>query len=91
MHQAIPSSKDIYISDNGWLTREATEDEIREVVNQMSPLNAPGSDSMHEIFYWKRGHIISKNICTVILAFSKHGYILRDLNNCNINSKKGIS
>lgn len=56
-------------ADNEWLTRDATDEEIRQVVNQISPHKAPGSDSMHAVFYNKCYHIVGKNICLMIRAF----------------------
>lgn len=50
-HQTVPISKDITTPNNDWLIREATEDEIKQAVNQISHLNTPRPDSMYALFY----------------------------------------
>lgn len=48
-YQGIPLSKDITTLDNEWLTREAPEEAIQQVVNQINPLKVPEPESMHVI------------------------------------------
>lgn len=50
VHQTIPLSRDITVSDNEWLTTDATEREVQQVVKQINPLKASGPDVMHAIF-----------------------------------------
>lgn len=57
LKNTIHLSKDVAKSDDEWLTREVTIDEVWTTVQQIGPLT-PGSDSMHVIFYLC--HILSK-------------------------------
>lgn len=50
---AIPISKYFSRDVNAFLRREPTNEEIQEIVNQLSPLKASGSDGMHALFYQK--------------------------------------
>lgn len=55
--------------DNKWITRYATEEEIHQAVNQISPLKTLGSECMHAIFCKKCWHIIGKDICFMIITY----------------------
>lgn len=48
-HQAIPLSKGVTVLDTKWLTREASEEEIQHVINQINPLKSLRSEGMHGI------------------------------------------
>lgn len=47
---------------NIFLTGEATDEEIYQTVNQVSPLNALGLNGMHALFYQKRWHIHGRKL-----------------------------
>lgn len=50
---AIPFSTDISDTDNKFLTKEVTDQEILDAIKQINPLKAPGPDGMPAVFYQK--------------------------------------
>lgn len=83
-HYTIPLSRYITDIDNEWLTRDVTEEETRQIVNQINPLKALGPDDMHAIFYQKCWLIIGKNIRLMITIFLKHDHIHRKINKTHV-------
>lgn len=80
LSQAIALSCDITTLDNEQLTNMATDEEITQVVHQISPLKALEPDDMHAIFYRKYWYILRKSVCGMIRAFLEHGHILHHIN-----------
>lgn len=82
--QAIPLFCDIATLNNEWLSSMARDEEIIQIVHQISSLKAPDPDGMHAIFYGKCQDILRKNICGLVSAFLQHGHILRTPNKTKI-------
>lgn len=64
-------------------------------MQQISSLKVLSPIDMHAIFYQKCWNMVGKNKCHTIIAFLKHGHLLRELNKMHItlipktdNSKK---
>lgn len=53
LQQAFPLTQDITSTDNIWLIREVLEEEVRQLVFQITSSKAPGPDDIHAIFYKK--------------------------------------
>lgn len=72
-HQAVLLPKDI-CDDNRWLTREATNEEILRVVNQINPLKTLGPSGIHIIFLSKKLTFHWKDIYLMV-----YGHLLKEL------------
>lgn len=53
-------------------------------MNHITLVKAPAPDLLHAFFYKKCWNINDKNISHMIIAFLKHGYLLRELNKTHI-------
>lgn len=60
------------------LTREATDAEIHQTVNQLTPLKAARSDSMHALFSQKVAYSWLEYYSYGKILF-KHGHVLKEI------------
>ena len=57
---------------------------MKQALNQMGPLKAPGPDSMAPIFYQRYWHIVGNDLIASILACLKDGSLLKKINHTHI-------
>ena len=57
---------------------------MKQALNQMGPLKAPGPDGMAPIFYQKYWHIVGNDLTASILACLKDGSLLKKINHTHI-------
>lgn len=84
--QVISLSKDIYDMDNLFLAKEASEEEVPQVVFQINPLKTPGQDSMHVTFAKSVGLVLVRIFFVWLMRFFSSGHIFKDLNKTYISS-----
>lgn len=53
IQQAFPLTRYIVATDNDWLTWDAKEEEVHQVIFQLSPLRALRREGMHSFFFQK--------------------------------------
>jgi hypothetical protein len=58
--------------------------EVSEVVKQMSPIKALGSDGLPPVFYKKYWHLVGEDITKAVLTCLNSGRILKAINHTNI-------
>lgn len=66
---AVLLSADISDQDNRWLIRPTSEEEVRHVMFQISPLKAPGPDYRHDISFQKCWNILDNNLIRMVPNF----------------------
>lgn len=76
--QTIPLSRDITESENEFLTKQDTDDEIFKAVKQINSLKAPGPNVMQAVFYQNVG-ILSVGVCKMVKSFFNLGYMLKKI------------
>ena len=54
--------------------------EVKEALNQMAPLTAPGPDGMSPIFYKSFWHIVGENVTAVVLRALNSSIVLDSIN-----------
>ena len=54
--------------------------EVKEALNQMPPLTAPGPDGMSPIFYKSFYHIVGEDVTAVVLQALNLGIVLESIN-----------
>ncbi|KAK0585166.1 hypothetical protein LWI29_024163 [Acer saccharum] len=62
------------------MSREVTNDEIREVCFSLHPNKAPGPDGYNAHFFKKTWHIVSDDVINAIQEFFRSGLLLKKLN-----------
>lgn len=60
-------------SDNNYLTREFTEDEVSKALFQMDPSKAPGPNGLSAAFFQQFWNIIKDDVLHPCLQFLNHG------------------
>jgi hypothetical protein len=60
---------------NKWLLRDFTEGKVKEALDQMAPLKAPGPDGILAAFYQENWSSIGLEVCKAIFNFFSAGYI----------------
>lgn len=58
--------------NNGRLIRAAPDEEIFQVVYQISPLKTLGPDGMYVIFYQQCWNMLNRNVCGMIRCVPKN-------------------
>ena len=66
--------------ENHMLTALLDENEIRDTIDSMANLKAPGPDGFPIDFYKKFWHIIGKDVISSIMEFFQNGKILKSWN-----------
>ncbi len=69
---------------NSQLAAKYTKEEVKQALNQMGPLKAPGPDGMAPIFYQRYWHIVGNDLTASILACLKDGSLLKKINHTHI-------
>ena len=65
---------------NKSLSEEFTEDEVKVVLNQMTPLKSPGPDGMPPLFFQHYWDLVGKDITTYVLSFLNSASLPENLN-----------
>ncbi|KAK2658664.1 hypothetical protein Ddye_005197 [Dipteronia dyeriana] len=63
-----------------YMSREVTNDEIREACFSLHPNKAPGPDGFNAYFFNKTWHIVGDNVINAIQEFFHSGLLLKELN-----------
>jgi ribonuclease HI len=58
-----------------------TEEEIKEVIQQMHPLKAPGPDGLPALFFQKFWHIVGRDVQNLVLEILNNNRSPEDINN----------
>jgi hypothetical protein len=56
-----------------WCGRNFSQVEVKEAIEQMHPLKAPGPDGLPALFYQKYWHIVGTDVCTLVLSILNEG------------------
>ncbi|KAK2641987.1 hypothetical protein Ddye_023750 [Dipteronia dyeriana] len=62
------------------MSREVTNDEIREACFSLHPNKAPGPDGFNAHFFKKTWHIVGDDVINAIQEFFHSGLLLKELN-----------
>ncbi|XVF71960.1 hypothetical protein PTKIN_Ptkin12aG0082200 [Pterospermum kingtungense] len=66
------------------LYKDFTTVEVKEALNQMSPLKAPGPDGMNAFFYQRYWKTVKPKVCGFVFYYLHGGEMPKDLNHTNI-------
>ena len=72
--------KHISTDQADFMSREVTNDEIREVCFSLHPNKAPGPDGFNAHFFKKTWHIVGDDVITAVQEFFRTGLLLKELN-----------
>ncbi|KAK2655477.1 hypothetical protein Ddye_008529 [Dipteronia dyeriana] len=81
-YRSLRNVIDKHISNDqaDYMSREVTNDEIREVCFSLHPNKAPGPDGFNAYFFKKTWHIVGDNVINAIQEFFHSGLLLKELN-----------
>lgn len=66
------------------LTRQVTDEEIKEAVFQLGSLKSPGPDDLPGLFYQKFWDTVGHDVCSAVKCYFNERFLLRDLNVTNL-------
>ncbi|KAF7115523.1 hypothetical protein RHSIM_RhsimUnG0053200 [Rhododendron simsii] len=74
----------ITLDMNCRLTRNVTNEEIKEAVFQLGSLKSLGPDGFPGVFYQSYWEVVGDDLCSAVKRFFEGGFLLKELNRTNL-------